>query len=191
MTARTNDSKWIQTYTGIAFWPLDPRAEEVSIYDIAHALALTCRWTGHVSRHYSVGQHSVRVSYLVSKEWALHALLHDATEAYIFDVARPTKAGFTNYKKVEARLHKEIFRAFGLDPKLPDCVKEADNIMLYTEARDLMGPPPMPWMYGKVPELLSKKIRPWPMWLTELRFLWRFGGLTGTRIQTMLGWART
>ena len=46
MRAPRNGS-WIQTYTGIQFWPLDPRPEEIEIRDIAHALSLLCRFNGH------------------------------------------------------------------------------------------------------------------------------------------------
>ena len=38
---------WCATYTGMQFWPLDPRPEDICIEDIAHALALQCRFNGH------------------------------------------------------------------------------------------------------------------------------------------------
>ena len=58
---------WQQTYTGRAFHALDPRADEVFIEDIAHALALQCRFGGHCRVPYSVAEHSVRVSWLVGR----------------------------------------------------------------------------------------------------------------------------
>ncbi len=39
---------WMQTFAGRKFWPLDPRADEVFIVDIAHALAQQCRYAGHL-----------------------------------------------------------------------------------------------------------------------------------------------
>jgi len=38
---------WMQTYTGKRFYPLDPKPELIYLRDIAHALALQCRFGGH------------------------------------------------------------------------------------------------------------------------------------------------
>jgi len=43
---------WFQTFTGKAFWILDPRPEEIEIEDIAHALSNICRFGGHVREFY-------------------------------------------------------------------------------------------------------------------------------------------
>ena len=45
----------IATYSGGRFHPLDPLAEEISIEDIAHGLANTCRYGGQCQFYYSVG----------------------------------------------------------------------------------------------------------------------------------------
>lgn len=45
---------WIQTYTGVKFYPLDPVAEDIRIEDIAHALSMICRFNGHSKQFYSV-----------------------------------------------------------------------------------------------------------------------------------------
>src|SRR5258708_302056 len=82
---------WMQTYTGRAYWPADPRAEDVCIEDIAHALSLLCRYTGHCKRFYSVAEHSILISQVVPPEYAFFGLMHDAQEAYINDLARPIK----------------------------------------------------------------------------------------------------
>lgn len=42
---RTTD--WIQTYTGLRFYSMEPSHEDVCIEDIAHALSLICRFGGH------------------------------------------------------------------------------------------------------------------------------------------------
>lgn len=80
---------WMMTYSGRAFWPLDPRADEIDPLDIAHALSMLCRYGGHVRRFYSVAEHCVLMSHAVAPEHALWALLHDATEAYMVDLPRP------------------------------------------------------------------------------------------------------
>ena len=113
------DENFIRTYTGKKFWPLTPITEEICIEDIAHALSLICRFTGHCYCFYSVAEHSIRVSHAAQKivldqarkmlglglcrlkltpdvlnlarEVALWGLLHDASEAYLCDVPSPIK----------------------------------------------------------------------------------------------------
>ena len=94
---------FISTYTG-RFYPFSPRASEVSILDIAHSLAMQCRYSGHGRRDLSVAEHSVRVCRWVykktgSKQDALSALLHDAPEALsgFGDVQSPVKRHATDY----------------------------------------------------------------------------------------------
>lgn len=136
---------WMQMGSGIAFWPLDPRAEEVRLEDIAHSLSLLCRFGGHCNRFYSVAEHSVHVSRLVSPEAALWGLLHDASEAYVIDLPRPLKRMLPGYSLIEDRVHRAIAEHFGLPAEIPEEVKAADNAMLMAEAAQIMTVPPMPW----------------------------------------------
>jgi hypothetical protein len=135
-------SDWMQTASGRAYWPADPSHEDVDINDIAHALSMLCRYGGHSRWFYSVAEHSVLVSRMVPPEWALHGLLHDATEAYLVDVPRPIKRHLTNYKELEQRNWVAICDAFGMDPTMPDCVHDADSAILLAEKDVLMGPTP-------------------------------------------------
>ena len=57
---------WMTTRSGRRFQPFDPEPSTIVIEDIAWALANQCRFNGHVSQFYSVAQHSVAVSRLVS-----------------------------------------------------------------------------------------------------------------------------
>lgn len=144
MTERKGD--WIQTYTGKAFWPLDPRADEVNILDIAHALSNICRYTGHVSRFYSVAEHSVLVSLNVPPEYAMWGLLHDASEAYLTDIARPVKKYLTNYRDIEHGIMSAVAEHFLLQGDEPEIVKVADNRILLDEKAALFRHhPPRPW----------------------------------------------
>jgi len=144
---------WMQTYTGRMFWPVDPRADEVHIHDIAHALANACRFGGHCKRFYSVAEHSVLCSYLVPQEMALTALMHDATEAYVCDIPRPLKPFLEGYAAIEQRVWEAIADRYSLPYQLPAEVKEADNAMLLAEQRDIMLPPPAPWSVPGYPAI--------------------------------------
>ena len=144
MTERKGD--WLQTYTGKAFWPLDPRAEEVCIEDIAHALSNLCRYTGHVHRFYSVAEHCVHVSRHVPWEHSMWGLLHDAAEAYVNDIARPLKRHLDGYADVEAGVMAVIREKFDLPGDEPAEVKLVDNRILLNEKAELMpGMPPRTW----------------------------------------------
>lgn len=182
--ARRGD--WIQTYTLRQFWPLDPRPEDVSIIDIAHALSMMCRFTGHTHRFYSVAEHCVRVSYHASRDVvddaeallvARWGLLHDATEAYLVDLARPVKRTdeMKSYREAEQRLMEAICQRFGLPPAEPPAVKVADMRLCYTEARDLFPGVHRAWRWHAEP--LEEKILPWSQEEAKQRFRLRFAEL--------------
>lgn len=135
---------WMQLYSGHQFWPLDPRASEIHITDIAHALSMQCRYAGHCKRFYSVAEHSVHLSRVVSTENALWALLHDASEAYLVDVPRPVKPYLTGYKAAEAKVMAAVCERFGLPPEMPAEVHEADGQIIADE-RANMAPCVAPW----------------------------------------------
>lgn len=134
---------WIETFMGHKVNPFDPDPDTIVIEDIAHALAHVCRYTGHCSHFYSVGDHSVTMANLLwvvdnaPTRIAFEALLHDATEAYIADIARPLKPHFVGYKDVEANLDAVIRRKFGLPEEMSPTVRSADMRMLITESRAL------------------------------------------------------
>lgn len=137
--------EWMQTVSGNAYWPGDPRADEVRIEDIAHALSMLCRYGGHCSRFYSVAEHSVLVSQVVPARFALVGLLHDATEAYVVDVPRPLKHMLVGYEPIEKLNWLAIAARFDLPTTLPPCVKVADNAVLLAEKAVLMRPAPAAW----------------------------------------------
>ena len=139
-------SNHIRTYTGGWINPLEPSPDEFLIDDIAHALSLQCRFTGHVSEFYSVAQHSVLVAYELMEKFGdekldYEGLMHDASEAYLSDIARPVKRSpqiSAFYDEAENTIMNSIAEKFGLTwPMLPE-VKWADDVLLRTEQRDLM-----------------------------------------------------
>jgi hypothetical protein len=185
------DRQWIQTYSGGRFFPLNPVSGDLSITDIAHALASKCRFTGHTLVPYSIAQHSVLVSYAVPPPDALWGLLHDATEAYLPDVARPIKQQlFVNmidrgqvvllpFAEAEDRLMQSICRRFGLAATMPESVKQADLRMLATERRDLMRETSHDWGSLDQVESYTEHVIPWCWQDAEFFFLQRFRELAG------------
>lgn len=139
---------WMQTHSGRAYWPMDPRHEDVDIADIAHALSMICRFGGHVLRFYSVAEHSVHVSRCVPPEHALQALMHDATEAYIGDMVRPLKQNMPVYERCEANNWRAICQRFDLPEVMHPSVKVADNAVLLAEKDALLVEPPEPWTWA-------------------------------------------
>jgi uncharacterized protein len=172
------DSKWIQTYTGRAFWPLDPKPEHVCIEDIAHALAMKCRYTGHVKRFYSVAQHSVLASHIVPTADALWGLMHDASEAYLPDVARPVKRNIPGFREIEDRVMEAIASRFRLTLPMPESIHHADLVLLASERRDLMADPPYRWVVTENIEPIGWLIVPFDPPAAEEYFLRRWRELT-------------
>jgi hypothetical protein len=129
---------YIRTYTGRQYWPMDPRAEDICIEDVAHALSNLCRFTGHTAKFYSVAEHSVYVSFLVHESLAFAGLLHDAHEAYINDIAKPLKLCLPEYGAVEAKNWAVLAEAFGLPVDLDPRIKEADSAAFRAERIQLM-----------------------------------------------------
>lgn len=136
---------WIQTFTGRRFPIWDPQPEDVDPWDIIHALARLCRFTGHATTSYSVAQHSV----LAAEQFEpgpvalqLRALLHDAHEAYVGDLSRPIKSCLPRYQTACRLIQRAVLRRFGLaeqDEAADAEIKHVDNRLCLTEARDLMG----------------------------------------------------
>lgn len=167
---------WIQTWTDRQVHPLDPDPDTFAIEDIAHALSLQCRFNGHCKSFYSVADHSVRVSHAVPPEDALWGLLHDAAEAYLSDLPRPIKVQIPIYREYEDRLMHTLADHFGLSWPMPASVHGADEVLLATEQRDLMGPPPAPW--GLTAEPLPERIEPLSPEAARAAFLARYRELT-------------
>lgn len=171
-----NDKGWIPTFSGRRFWPLDPDPDDLNIRDIAHALSNCCRFAGHCKTFYSVADHSVMVSEIVSPGMALIGLLHDATEAYLGDMVRPVKRSLGDYQQAEDKLWQCVAEHYCLPQVLPHEVKVADNVALATERRDLVVKP-----YDHEWSLLPNNLQPLPgrieaaqPWESERDFLNRY-----------------
>ena len=183
MSAKQVDD-WIETFTGKKFhFPL-PNEDDICIKDIAHGLALTCRYGGQCRQFYSVAEHCVLLSRYKSSRIdrvniRRELLMHDAQEAYLTDIPRPLKKCLPDYKKIENDIELIIYRIYGLSNYGHAYVKEYDNRILVTEARQL-GLNVEDWCdYFKRLKPLDIKLQLWRPEVAEQMFLGRFKELFG------------
>jgi hypothetical protein len=135
----------ILTWTGRSVDPWNMKPEDIVLDDIAHALALQCRYAGHVPTHYSVAEHSFRGAQRLRDDGASLSvqkafLLHDAAEAYLTDLPRPLKQRpeFAPYIEAETRLEHALARRFSFMPfysPTRTAVKAMDHAMYVWEVR--------------------------------------------------------
>ena len=168
----------MQTYTGRKFFPTSPNADDICIADIAHALSLHCRFNGHTRVFYSVAEHSVRVSNMLPDSLRLWGLMHDSAEAYTGDIIRPIKMLLPDAEAMEDAILRVIADKYGLSWPMPAEVHMADDIVLMTEKRDIMGQSPHDWEIQIEP--LPGKIEPWTAESSEAAFLDKFRELSGS-----------
>lgn len=152
---------------------------------IGMALAKLCRWTGQCLAYFSVAQHCVLVSKIVPEEHAMAGLMHDASEAFIGDINRPLKYAMEQaapgvLSGIEDLLHASIAKRFGFVFPFDPTVKEADNISLATEKRDILPDDGTPWLGMPAPlEAPLKPVGPraaYTMWINRFEQL---GGILG------------
>lgn len=130
------------------------RPSDIDPWDIAHALASLPRYGGHGLGHYSVAEHSIRLTQLVGERFKFEALLHDAAEAYLGDVIAPLKMHLPRYQELEANAYKTIANVFGLPTRTSEAVEEADKWIRGLELAELFGwDAPEPHPKGNPPRL--------------------------------------
>lgn len=172
---------WIVTSSGREFHFDNPQPRQIDIEDIATSLSRSARFNGHGSHTYSVAQHSVVVSLLVSSDRALKALLHDAAEAYFGDIVSPLKQMFPLIKVMEEHAQAVIYRKFGLPDEEDPAIKQADLVALATERRDLGldFPNLTPWRILKGISPARQRIVPVGEKAARDMFMLRFNELQG------------
>lgn len=154
---------WMQTYSGRAFYIVDPRPEDVDARDIAHHLSLENRYCGASPFPWSVAQHSIlvarravallhrRVEDSMEFVWDVTALglLHDSAEAYVKDIHRPLKRSLREYKTIEqcvlACILDHFFGAKSFPAFMWDLVEEADVDVLSYEQKVMLPVTPHAW----------------------------------------------
>lgn len=129
----------IRTFKGLYVDVFNPDPKTLDIEDIAHALSQVCRFAGHTHKFYSVAQHCIEcVTELTKrgtedKKILLTMLMHDATEAYLGDMARPIKKRMPEYKNIENLLMATIAEKWELYFPFPPVIKTIDNYILEVE----------------------------------------------------------
>lgn len=149
---------YIETASGQKFFFDRP---VFNLADMAHAISMQCRFTGHCHKFYSVAEHSLLVSRIMD-EYQLgdpfEGLMHDGTEAYLSDIAAPWKAMLPDYKRIEAELEVKMRGHFDLPPKITDGCKKADWLALFVEARQLITTGARDWIAPPGIKELAAKI---------------------------------
>lgn len=169
---------FITTFTNKQYEFLNPKVDQVCIEDIAQALSMNCRYSGHVKSFYSVAEHSCIVSDKVLEltgdyQMAFDALLHDASEAYLTDIPRPIKPHLKNYFDIEALSEKCIQKALGCNP-MNELIKHIDTNIIRDEAEQLFISTPS-WAGDY--ELVNIKVASMPPEKAKLEFTHRYNKL--------------
>jgi hypothetical protein len=125
-----------------------PTIEQVDIEDIAHSLAMQCRFCGHPKRFYSIAEHSIYAALMANKMHAVYYLLHDGHEYIYHDISSPLKRllfppGMDTYKVKCNNTDETIMTALGLSivgfRNLKKDIKEIDRMLLELEQRYLFS----------------------------------------------------
>lgn len=141
----------IITRSGVLFDLANPKPENVRLDDITAALSNINRFTGHTRTRWTVAQHVLLCRKLVSllhphteHGLRLHALLHDAAEAYIGDISSPLKGLIPAVRPIEEKVLDVIYRHLRL--RLPEGyekqkIRLVDNLAYFAERAFLMPTP--------------------------------------------------
>lgn len=191
---------YMHVSSGKKYFPFSPSPADVSINVIAHQLANCGRWNGatqhpiHEDRiFYSVAEHSVYVSEYVEHvlgcpEFALEALLHDASEAFIGDLIRPlkySKVFAEPFRQVEDLNELAIADAFDLLYPWPKVVKIADEAICAAEFNQIVPrDPDLDWTNGRLHSMenvADVKIEMLYPHIAKASFLARYADLTRVR----------
>lgn len=107
-------------------WPGDPEsltAEAVDFEALAHVLANTCRRDGRLRRFHSLAAHAVTMSEAIEdlggdvREAALHALLFEASVAWLGPDAAPSRRPTPQLRRLGGKIDRAVREAAGLGTK--------------------------------------------------------------------------
>lgn len=154
---------WMQSRFGKAIDMLEPRAEDVNLWECCLSMANANRYAGAAEPSVSIAFHSMIACDAAAPDVRPWVILHDFHEAYITDITTPCalaleslareQYGAVNVVKGTIRELKRrhdvaIYAAAGLAMPSPEqraAIRAADLVALATERRDFMAAPPQPW----------------------------------------------
>ena len=122
----------IKTFTGQYLNIKDPKLENLRIRDIIQGLMHQPRWMGQTRTTMSVLTHSVLVA-MVTRGDKWEAFMHDASEAYLGDIAKPIKDELPDYQKLERKLMHVISEKYGFNYPIGNFTHNADRFLLELE----------------------------------------------------------
>ncbi len=110
---------FITTFTGVHFYPIDPRPEDFNLTDVVRGLSHENRANGHTTEPLPVAQHCVNVALTLralgyNVRTQMIGLTHDVSEAYIKDMPSPLKEWLPDYKRVEEKVQAAAYEWAGL-----------------------------------------------------------------------------
>lgn len=128
---------------------------EFPLDDIAHSLSLMCRFNGHIPQFYSVGQHSLFVSWMMgdlSTRMQFLGLTHDVHEHVVSDIPNPVKQLMKSkydfdFGKIEDEIDLAFFKKIEIDaPTVEEkkIIKYYDMLALKFE-KDFLKKSPNHW----------------------------------------------
>jgi hypothetical protein len=131
---------------GIVDFADTSRSSKIDLHDVAHGLAMTCRFAGQCPVWYSVAEHCILGARLLCGKGqpiqALGFLLHDAHEAFMCDIPKPLKRMLPEYDIISSELQALIMETLWPDDVIyPNAtvIHDTDSIMLASEYRQLFG----------------------------------------------------
>ncbi|MYA95502.1 MAG: hypothetical protein F4X91_03715 [Nitrospinae bacterium] len=170
-------------------WPGDPEslaAESVDFEALALVLANTCRRDGRLRRFHSLAAHAVAMSEAIEdlggdvREAALHALLFEASVAWLGPDAAPTRRPTDKLRRLGSRVDRAVREAAGLKaepaPEQAELLRFISRMADAAEKRDVPGAGEHPAPVITFPPLdrrirLLDPARAARLWIERLHYL--------------------
>ncbi|HVA28825.1 MAG TPA: hypothetical protein VNF68_11630 [Candidatus Baltobacteraceae bacterium] len=159
----------------------DLKFEDFNLSHMGHALSQLCRFRGGTVHFYSVAQHCVYVSMLVPPRLGFAALIHEGEEMFVTDVPTPIKydPNMAWFRSLSQRITARMYECYSivLTDEDKNTIKEADEIMLSTEAEQLLPKDKSLW-HRKIARPAPFVITPLVpksaerLWIARARELW-------------------